>query len=49
VVSDAAEDIGQMACGLMPHILAVYAARRTMPNGFVFLRKGRDLGLNGSA
>ena len=37
------------ACGSISFILAVYAARRTMPNGFVFPRIRRDRHVIGSA
>jgi hypothetical protein len=37
------------ASGSTSFSFADYAARRTMPNGLVFPRKGRDLGLIGSA
>jgi len=37
------------ACGSTPFILAVYAARRTMPNQFVFPRIRGDGHVIGSA
>jgi hypothetical protein len=37
------------ACGSTSFILAVYAARRTMPNGLVFPRSDCDLDMIGSA
>ena len=48
-VHEARQHVGEPGLRIDSFSLAVYAARRTMPNGLVFPRNGRDLDVIGSA